>query len=443
MRPSEDFPTRASTATSGCLFFLLFFLGLMRGQPAGAAETNAPVVGAMTLRDVVRRLNEPGPRAALEKETIESARADLRAARAYPNPRVGFNHQDPSGQSTLFNGEHQEQISVELPVLLPGQRASRIARARLDVAAAEARAGAAAMDRTSDTIAAFARLLAAQQKVAILSNSLSEVSGLREKIAGRAAGGAASAYDLARVEVEAGVLSARLASAGADLATEARDLAALLAATNGLPIARGTLAELDSTFRELPDATFSNTPPSVVAATREADAADAGLKVAARNRWPELSIEGGRAWTRHPFGAANFVGLAVEVPLFDRRRGQLDKARSEARAAEARRAVAVAEAESAVRQWAAEIEQREAALDRYRREIEPRLGRLQEMSVDAYLMGKKSILELLDAEQARREVLTEGTETLRSAVEARIRHLAITGRLRPLLAAGTADPHQP
>ena len=54
------------------------------------------------------------------------------------------------------------------------------------------------------------------------------------------------------------------------------------------------------------------------------------------------------------------------------------------------------------------------------------------MSVDAYLVGKKSILELLDAEQARREVLTEETEALAAVVDARVRYLALTARLGPL-----------
>src|SRR5262249_24297047 len=122
-----------------------------------------------------------------------------------------------------------------------------------------------------------------------------------------------------------------------------------------------------------------------------------------RDRWPELSLSAGRSWTRHPFGAAGSVGLGLELPVFDTRRAQMDKAESEARAAEARRLTVLTETEAAIRQLQQTLERRRVAFDRHRTEIGPRLERLKQMSADAYSLGRLTLLESLDAEQARLE----------------------------------------
>jgi cobalt-zinc-cadmium efflux system outer membrane protein len=398
------------------------------------AQTNVVSTSSqpLNLTDVIQLLGERNPRIRAEREAIASARADRRIAGAFPNPKLGLQHQEPNGQQTLFTGQRQEQISLEVPILIPGQRSSRVAKADLDVAAAEAHYNAESANIIADALASFTHLLALQQRTETLSNALADVTKLRDTISGRVTGGASSAYDLERVEVEVGVLASHYEAARVDMAAEASQLAGLLAITNGLPAATGALQAWEIPQRYLADPT-AVVSPGVIAAMRDAAAADAGIKVARRNRWPDVSLSGGRAWTRHPFGAADFVGVNIEIPIFDTHRGQLDKAKSDARAAEDRQIAATAQAEATIRQLAQTVERRQAALERYRKDIEPRLTRLKEMSSDAYLMGRHTVLELLDAEQARREVALENIETLSSLVEAQIRFLAITGMLPQFL----------
>ena len=392
------------------------------------AQTNAAPPQTLTLSNVVQLLGDRNPRIRAEKEAIASARADRRTAGAFPNPRLGLQHQEPNGQQTLFTGQRQEQISLEVPILIPGQRSSRVAKADLDVAAAQAHYSAESANIMADACASFVHLLSLQQKTEILSNALAEVTKLRDTISGRVTGGASSSYDLERVEVEVGVLSSHYEAARVDLAVEASQLASLLAVTNGVPTATGPLQPWEIPQSYLADPT-SVMSPAALAAARDAAAAEAGVKVARRNRWPDVSLSGGRAWTRHPFGSADFVGINIEIPIFDTKRGQLEKAKSDARLAEDRRIAAIAQADATIQQLAQTVQRRQAALDRYRKDIEPRLTRLKEMSSDAYLMGRHTVLELLDAEQARREVALENIETMSALVEAQIRFLAITGTL--------------
>jgi cobalt-zinc-cadmium efflux system outer membrane protein len=400
------------------------------GQAATGTEGSR-----LTLTDMVRLLGDRNPRILAERETISSARAERRIAGAYPNPKLGVDHLQPgNGERTIFTGDRQEQVTVEVPLLIPGQRASRIARADADVAAVQARVAAGTDILMGDACLSFMRLLAVQERVLVLSNSLADVTSLKEAVAGRLAQGAATTYDLTRMEVEVGVLSSRLEGARSELAAESSQLASLLGVTNGLPTAEGVLQpwELPAEIISAPEAM---TPPAVRAATREAAAAEAGVKAAKWSRWPDLSIAGGHTWTRHPYGSANSIGLNVDIPIFDTHRGQLEKAQSEARAAEARRRVTVAESEATIHQLAESVRRRQAALERHRTDIEPRLARLKQMAADAYSLGRHTLLESLDAEQARREVILERIETLSALLEAQIRLLSVTGRLIPYLQA--------
>jgi cobalt-zinc-cadmium efflux system outer membrane protein len=410
----------------------VFIFAALTGAVASFAADSTPNV--LTINDVIRLLGDRNPKIRAEREAIAAARADRRTAAAYPNPKLSASDQEPAGQQTLFTGVRQQQIGLEVPILIPGQRSSRIAKAEADIAAAEAHVTAETANITAEACASFFHLLALQQRTEVLSNALAEVTHLRDTISGRLANGAASQYDLARIEVETGVLSSHYEAAHAETAAEASQLAAILAITNGLPAASGSLEPWTIPAQNLDDVIArSSLSPAALAAEREVRAAEAAVKAARRNRWPDLSLDGGRAWTRHPFGAADFVGVNVEIPIFDTRRGQLDKAKSEARAAEDRRVAALAEAEATIRQLALTVQRRQAAVDRYRTEIEPRLSRLKEMSSDAYLMGRHTILELLDAEQTRREVALENIETRSSLIESQIKFLAATGGLPDFL----------
>ena len=414
------------------------------GHPLAEPATNTSGL-RLTLTDVVRLVGDRNPRLLAERETVAAARAERRIAGAYPNPKLAFDHFQPGGgEHTIFTGDRQEQVTVEIPLLIPGQRSSRIAKSEADIAAAEARVAVGTGILAGDASLSFMRLLAFQERAAVLSNAFADVTRLKDAVAGRLAEGAASAYDLVRVEVELGVLGSRLEGARSEIAAESAQLASLLGLTNGLPAAEGALQPWDLPSRILYDTgPVTLATPLGIAASREVAAAEAGIKAAKRNRWPELSIGAGRTWTERPFGSADSVGLNIEIPIFDSRRGPLDKAMSEARAAEARRRTVVAEIEATLRQLAETVQRRQAALDRHRTDIEPRLARLKQMAADAYALGRHTLLESLDAEQARREVRLEGIETVTALVEAQIRFLAATGGLVPYLSPPNPSVRKP
>jgi len=178
----------------------------------------------------------------------------------------------------------------------------------------------------------------------------------------------------------------------------------------------------------------------MLAAIQDETVAKSGVEVARRERWPVPSISAGRAWTNDPFGATNFLGLSVEIPIFDTRRGPLAKAESEARAASLRRELAAAEVASNLDRLANVIAARQAALQRFEQETSKRLPLLKQMAEDAYRLGRGSIFELLDSVRSRYELQQTRIDLAAALVEAQLRFLATSGELERRVGPPLSEP---
>ncbi len=140
-------------------------------------------------------------------------------------------------------------------------------------------------------------------------------------------------------------------------------------------------------------------------------------------------MSAGRAWISDPFGAANFLGLSVEIPILDTRRGPLAKAEAEAATATLRRELAVAEVAANLERFASVITARQAALQRFQQEASARLPALKQMAEDAYRLGRGSIFELLDSTRSRYDLYQTRIDLVAALYEAQLRFLAISGAL--------------
>jgi cobalt-zinc-cadmium efflux system outer membrane protein len=398
--------------------------------PAGAQE-NITVPDVVDLPAVLRLVRDVSPRLSIERQAVAGAEANRITAGAYPNPTLSYGRYRPSaGQATLFDGSRQEQTTVDVPLLIAGQRSARVERAEREIEAARARVASGASSLAAEAGSTFVNLLAAQEKAALLATANEELARLRDIVAGREASGMASRYDLTRLEIEVGGFRAKLEDAKADISDRAGNLAALLGLQNWRPRASGDFRPL------LLGADVLNNPrdragtsPATITALREETVAQSSVEVARRERWPVPSVSAGRAWTSEPFGAANFLGLSVEIPILDTRRGPLAKAEAEAMSAALRRELAVAEVATNLERYANVIAVRQAALQRFQEEASARLPLLKQMAEDAYRLGRSSIFELLDSTRSRYDLHQTRIDLVAALFEAQLRFLATSGEL--------------
>jgi len=397
--------------------------------PAVAQEAVPPQ--AVDLAAVVGLVRDVSPRLAAERQSVAIAETERIGAAAYPNPTVGYSYFRPGGGAqTVFEGNRQQQFGVELPVLVGGQRAARMDAAERGVDAARARVLAGSSTLTAEAAGGYVDLLAAQEQVGLYAAALDELTRLRTIIVGREASGVASRYDVTRIEVELGGTRAKLEEARARVADRAGTLAALLGFPRWRPRAQGTLAPLDIEAPATAAATGrAASSPATLAAVREEEAARAGIEVAKRERIPTPTFSLGRTWTNDPFGAANFAGVSVEIPILDNRRGPQAKAEAQAIQANLRRQLVEAETAANLDRLAQVISLRKSSLEQFERESAQRIPGLKQMAEDAYRLGRGSILELLDAVRSRYELQLARVDLAAALLDAQVRYLALSGDL--------------
>jgi len=410
---------------------IFFALASTIGAFARAQDQNADPPERLTLPVLLRLVAERSPRLAVEQVAIDAAEADRITAGALPNPTVSYGRFKPSGgANTLFDGSRQQQATVEFPLLIAGQRGARIEAAEKGMLATRARVGLAGNELALRAAELFVGLQAAQEKVAVLQESIGDIERAAAIVSGRLDSGMSSRYDLARVEVELAGVTARMEEARSDRVNQSAGLATLIGAPGWRPTAIGTpipagLPADAAAWRNL----LVSGNPQINVARREENVAQAALQRTEHERWPVPVLSLGRTWTSDPFGAANFVGLSTEILLLDTRRGPLDRAKAELQAAQRRRE----EIESAVSvelfRLLDSLAQRRTALEQFERKVGTGMPALKQMAEDAYRLGRGSILELIDATRSRLDTRLTNVDLRAAIVQQELQIKALTGKL--------------
>lgn len=379
---------------------------------------------SVDLATVLNLARKNNPRLALEQQKITIAQAERRTASAYPNPTVSYNYSHQPNAFTNYEGRKAQEISIEQPLLIAGQRGARIEAAERSISAAQARFDASGNQLAADAGVAFIALLAAQEKQAALAAGMSELHRLRNIVAGRQESGMASQYDLLRIDVEMATWHTRLTEADTELTFCQSQLATLLGFVDWKPRGIGELLPLNMNTTNPNEA---NKNLDLVAALQEETAAQAYTEVAQRERFPGVSLTASRFWTNTPFGATNTIGITVEIPIFETRGGAFDRAKAEEQAANLRRHLTEAEVQADEQRYSTLVIQRTEALNHFRKQLASRLPGLKQMAEDAYQLGKSSIIDLLDATRTRYETQLNYLELTASLIEAQLRLQAVRG----------------
>lgn len=432
--------------------FLFLFAPAARAELAGepnpagtpAAAESPSVAGVpsgeppqqqVTLPELLDLLRQRSPRAAAARSQIAVAGADVVAAAAYPNPNLSYGVLAGIHEPGYVNGT-QHQVTLEQPVLIAGQRGARRAAADLGVAAARAHADADREELAQKGRTLFVALLAAQERVQVLEEAEADILRARHVVEGRAQSGMMSQYDSIRIQVEAQTLAARLSAARTDRADASGHLATLVGLKDFAPRAEGRLATLAGAPESPSVAMDPSRLPRVVAASKETDGAEARIVVAKRERWPTPVVGVGAQFTTDGYTLAANLGIALDLPLFDRGQGPIARAEAEAELAQHSRDVVLAEAQTELTRAKSSLALRRRALVSFEADVMARLPELRRMAEIAYTSGRGSVLDLLDALRTITETRLSELDQLEAAAVAHIELLAAEGRADNPDAAG-------
>jgi cobalt-zinc-cadmium efflux system outer membrane protein len=394
---------------------------------AAAAPAWAQLPQTVTL-DEVLRLVEKSPRVAVSQREADIARAERAAAGAFANPTLSLGRSTPSsGERTMFDGSSQQQATLELPVPIFGQRGARVRAADLHVGRAESALRLTVVETKRLAAVEFVRLAAAQEQLSARRAALADVERIRGVVDGRQQSGMASRYDLARADAERALAYLGVQKALNELNEHSSALAALVDAPGWRP---QPATGLDQLMAQLGDAEADIAGNAALRVARdETAAAEARIQLARRERFPVPALQLGRTWTTGPFGAANFLGVASEIPILDTRRALEDKAIAEHGAARERERGLLSVVRSDFEKQREALRLRRDALARFDREVFERQPAFLEMAESAYRLGRGTLFELLDARRTRLEATLARAELVAAIAETQLELRALSGSL--------------
>ncbi|WP_206606472.1 TolC family protein [Steroidobacter cummioxidans] len=378
----------------------------------------------ITLPQLLELVSARNPELLGEQSRVDAADADIKTARALPNPEVSYYNFTP-------------QILVEQSLPIFGQRGLRIQSAQLEAEAVRAEVSSVGADVLRDAALAFTQLLVAQERRRLHQAVYEDLMASIVIVRGQVEAGARSRYDLARIELERAQAQAELERSEAELASSVMQLAIAVGQPEWRPVALGKLqpSREPLTFDALwPQAEYRLS--SLRAAAAAETAAEKRSELARREALPTTAITVGEQRER---GARDFVyGVSISIPVFDRQQGAIGRARAEANRARLQNRAQRLAAETALRRATDQLAQRRALTERFERDGLSQLPELRRMARDAYKLGQGGILELIDAIQSVAQKQLAHLELLESVFEAEIAVQAASG-----LFTNSAEPVTP
>lgn len=367
-------------------------------QAAHAQQTGLDLAAARTQ---ARRTN---PDVAAARAVVDAAAGRERQAGALPNPVLTYSREQTSPNS-------QDIAALEQRVELGGQRAARVAAARLRRAAAEARLAQARADLDLEVARRFATAVAARQRAQLAAAAAEQfrlaVTGTEHRLAG----GDVSGYEARRIRLEA----ARYAALAAEASLAEREATIRLQTLLGGEAAGPVVALSPLTAVVADTLTLSADPVAAAAiahsaelraAALDAEATAADARLAARERVPSPALTAGYKRERSGSGAADdgfIAGVALPLPLWDRRGGAVQAAEAETRRATANLAAVRARVGAEARYLAEAVRRADEQVATLRAALGEEARAAIRAAEAAYAEGEITLVEWLDAVRAYHE----------------------------------------
>lgn len=386
---------------------------LLPAAPSAAQTPFDPT--ALRLADAERAALERNPDLRIALSAVSAARAAIATADTAPNPvltvqTMGISPSAGIGPGGLRSKAVDSAIRIDQQFERGGKRALRVRNAQFLERAAREDASDVRRQLKLAVAQAYYDLLAAQEKRAILRDTLQLYRQTLDAAARRKKAGDLAGADVARIEVDA-LRAANDAESAESGLLHAQETLAL--ALGGLPDAR-QLRAVDSwpDAAEVDDGAaldaIVDARADVRAARARVRAAEEGVRLALSLQTRDVTV--GVQAEHYPqngangYGTGNSFGIAVQIPLYLRNTYQGEIRNAEAQLDSARDTLdkvrMAAKSELALARDEARVAA--AALRRYDGELLPAALRSAEAAEYAFRNGAIGVMDVLDARRTRR-----------------------------------------
>jgi outer membrane protein, heavy metal efflux system len=352
-----------------------------------------------TLEDSIRRVVEIAPETRGARAAVSARQGALQQAGAWPNPEIELRADDKMGKDEGNGGTDFTQLAFSQPLPLSGrlghQRA--VAGAELDAARSERRSQHVRLEtqvakRYHSLQLAMGRLRLAEQRLQ-LADDLQNIGRRREQ-AGELSRLERLRLDLIRESAQQildkteGEYNEALGRFRAYLKLSAETTPQLTPLEPFGPIPE--LAQLQAGLSE---------HPALLTAGHQLDAARSGVNLARAERLPDPTL---RLFRERDFLNGRRqdytgVGIAVSVPLWDRKAGRLSEARAQVVQTQAELQVLERDLGSRLQQGHLHLTHLVQQGEHYRSRVFEPAQQVFDLTRKAYASGEVEILSLIDA----------------------------------------------
>jgi cobalt-zinc-cadmium efflux system outer membrane protein len=391
----------------------MFGLVLLHCLVAVSATAGQAQVRRITLDEAVQLFNQNNLELAISRAATREVAGVARQTRAYPNPIASVTHESVSNQGLDYS---ETYYMLTQPIDWPWRYSNRrkAGSQRADAATAELKADSARL--VFELKRAYVEAAAAEAIWQTVDQVTTVFRRAEQSSSARFEEGDISAFELKRIRVERARYEQLWTESELGLARLRRRLTALtVPAEGGLPVA--------------PAGPLSGTPPNldvdpllsqaltqrgeIAAATASVVAAQATVSVAKWSRLPDPAITGGYKRQSDGFDGP-FLGLAIPLPLWDWKGGDVAAATAGVEVAERREQLARTHVTNDVistTESYTSLERRAALIGD---ELLAEVDDLLDVALLSYSEGELTLLEVLDAAQAYSEAMVARTR-LRAA----------------------------
>lgn len=355
----------------------------------------------LSFSEAVAQAGVEGPTIEAGAAGVEAARRERRAAGRLPDPELvlAYDNVPITGPDRLrLNRDEMTMSRVGIMQEMPSGAERGAQRAIADASIARANAGleVARLEARLGAADAWIKLYYAEQRLAVLARLATEARASAEAARARLAAGATGVDDALAAEIEAARVEDREDEARAAVASARAELRRWIgvAADEALAEAAPTFA-IDPAF--LRDRIRYH--PALAAFGAERAAAEAELRGARAERWPDWSWEVSYGRRSPELEDMASVELRIGLPLLQpwRQGPVIDARRADASRVGAERAALEREHLAMLETGLAEYEAARANLARARGTRLPRARQRAEAAVAAYGAGTSTIATLISA----------------------------------------------
>jgi cobalt-zinc-cadmium efflux system outer membrane protein len=373
---------------------------------------------ALTLEQAFQETLQADPKLKGAMEGIAQARGDLVTSALLPNPSLAVNGDFIPGRpftAAAPGGPPELDVIASFPIdwFLFGKRAAAITNAQLGVAVSNADYCDQVRQRLAGTAAAFYDVLEAQGMRTLAADDLASLTRVEGITRRQVEIGGAGTIELDRIRLSVLDAQRELRTREATLVTNKAQLRAALGrglCSPGFDVAGSLEVPAPAAPLDVAEAVAlaEQNRPDIISLRTQIAKARSGIEVERTKAYPSITPSFGTQYQYQesegiPDAASYTATLNVTVPLFDRNQGNIRKAESVLSQSCFNLQAQLVQTQADIEQAVAEFQAARTGVISIGPEQLQAARSVRDRTQSAYALGGKTLLEVIDAEQAYRD----------------------------------------